>query len=392
MNQTARESILGTSASVSRNGIPWWSWWMSLLVLGLAGFLLLPVPRTTWHTVYGARWAYILVVSSLIAFGLTPILIRLAYFLEVVDLPVGRKVHLEPTPLLGGVAIYTAFGISILANSILDGQVLAIMVGGTLLVVVGILDDVRSVPAGVKLLGQLLAAAAVMQTGVVLTLFPQSVAGTVANAALTLLWLLGITNAMNFFDGMDGLATGLSIITAGLLGFFAALTFQPFLGWFAAAIVGSCLGFLPFNFRPKRPAAIFLGDSGSPFLGFVLAALAVKGEWASDNIIDIGVPVLIFWVFIFDMTHITLTRILTGKVRSFREWIAYVGRDHLHHRLEALLGSKRQTVLLIYLLSVSMGLAALALRNARTLEAVLLTLQAAIIVVIVSILERAGNR
>ncbi|MBI2113723.1 MAG: undecaprenyl/decaprenyl-phosphate alpha-N-acetylglucosaminyl 1-phosphate transferase [candidate division NC10 bacterium] len=392
MNQTARESILGTSASVSRNGIPWWSWWMSLLVLGLAGFLLLPVPRTTWHTVYGARWAYILVVSSLIAFGLTPILIRLAYFLEVVDLPVGRKVHLEPTPLLGGVAIYTAFGISILANSILDGQVLAIMVGGTLLVVVGILDDVRSVPAGVKLLGQLLAAAAVMQTGVVLTLFPQSVAGTVANAALTLLWLLGITNAMNFFDGMDGLATGLSIITAGLLGFFAHLTFQPFLGWFAAAIVGSCLGFLPFNFRPKRPAAIFLGDSGSPFLGFVLAALAVKGEWASDNIIDIGVPVLIFWVFIFDMTHITLTRILTGKVRSFREWIAYVGRDHLHHRLEALLGSKRQTVLLIYLLSVSMGLAALALRNARTLEAMLLTLQAAIIVVIVSILERAGNR
>ena len=392
MNPTARESSLGTPATVSRNGIAWWSWWMSLLVLGLAVFLLLPVPRTTWHTVYGARWAYILVVSSLIAFGLTPVLIRLACFLEVVDLPAGRKVHTEPTPLLGGVAIYTAFGISILANSILDGQVVAIMVGGTLLVVVGILDDVRGMPAGVRLLGQLLAAGVVMQSGVVLTLFPPSVAGTTANAALTLLWLLGITNAMNFFDGMDGLATGLSIITAGLLGFFAALTFQPFLGWFAAAIVGSCLGFLPFNFRPKRPAAIFLGDAGSTFLGFVLAALAVKGEWAADNIIDIGIPVLIFWVFIFDMTHITLTRILTGKVRSFREWIAYTGRDHLHHRLEALLGSKRQTVLLIFLLSVSMGLAGMALRNARTLEAVLLTLQAAIIVVIVSILERAGNR
>ncbi|MBI4841132.1 MAG: hypothetical protein HY803_08680, partial [candidate division NC10 bacterium] len=145
-------------------------------------------------------------------------------------------------------------------------------------------------------------------------------------------------------------------------------------------------------FRPKRPAAIFLGDAGSTFLGFVLAALAVKGEWAPDNIIDIGAPVLIFWVFIFDMTHITLTRILTGKVRSFREWIAYTGRDHLHHRLEALLRSKRQTVLLIFLLSVSMGLAGMALRNARTLEAVLLTLQAAIVVVIVSILERAGNR
>ena len=89
MNPTARENSLGTPATVGWNGIAWWSWWMSLLVLGLAVFLLLPVPRTTWHTVYGARWAYILVVSSLIAFGLTPVLIRLACFLEVVDLPAG---------------------------------------------------------------------------------------------------------------------------------------------------------------------------------------------------------------------------------------------------------------------------------------------------------------
>jgi UDP-GlcNAc:undecaprenyl-phosphate GlcNAc-1-phosphate transferase len=197
---------------------------------------------------------------------------------------------------------------------------------------------------------------------------------------------------MNFFDGMDGLATGLSIITAGFLGLFAALTFQPFLGWLAAAIVGGCLGFLPFNLRPKRPAAIFLGDAGSTFLGFVLAALAVKGEWAENHIIDIAAPVLIFWIFIFDMTHITVARITTGKVRTFQEWIAYVGKDHLHHRLEALLGSRRQTVFLIFFLSISMGLAAMALRNARTLEAVLLILQAAIIVVIVSILEHAGNR
>jgi UDP-GlcNAc:undecaprenyl-phosphate GlcNAc-1-phosphate transferase len=226
----------------------------------------------------------------------------------------------------------------------------------------------------------------------VLTLFPQSVVGSVANSALTLVWLLGITNAMNFFDGMDGLATGLSIITAGFLGFFAALTFQPFMGWLGVAILGSCLGFLPFNLRPKRPAAIFLGDGGSTFLGFVLAALAVKGNWAEDNIIDIAAPVLIFWIFIFDMTYITVARIATGKVRTFQQWIGYVGKDHLHHRLETLLGSRRRTVFLIFSLSISMGLAAVALRNARTLEAVLLLLQAAIIVVIVSILEHAGNR
>jgi UDP-GlcNAc:undecaprenyl-phosphate GlcNAc-1-phosphate transferase len=124
----------------------------------------------------------------------------------------------------------------------------------------------------------------------------------------------------------------------------------------------------------------------------VLAALAVKGEWAASGIIDLAVPILIFWVFVFDMTHVTVARIITGKVRSFREWIDYVGRDHLHHRLAALLGSRRKAVLLIFLLSTSMGLAGMALRSARTLEALLLILQAAIIVVIVSILEHAGNR
>ena len=392
MNETGNREAQRDSAPPAGGDIGRCPWWISFLVLALAGTLLLPGVRTTWHTVYGARWAYILVVSCLISFGLTPILIRLARFLEVLDLPATRKLHAEPTPLLGGLAIYTAFGVSILANSILDNQVVAIMLGASLLVVVGILDDARSVPAGVKLLAQLIAVAVVINSGVVLTLFPQSAVSSAANAALTMVWLLGITNAMNFFDGMDGLATGLSIITAGFLGFFAALTFQPFMGWLAAAVVGGCLGFLPFNLRPKRPAAIFLGDAGSTFLGFVLAALAVKGEWAENHIIDVAAPVLIFWIFIFDMTHITIDRIATRKVRSFREWIAYVGKDHLHHRLEALLGSRRQTVFLIFFLSISMGLAAMALRNARTLEAVLLILQAAIIVVIVSILEHARNR
>ncbi len=386
------EDSAEAEASSAPGGILRVPWWLNLLVLGLAAALLVPAVRTTWHTTYGNRWAYILLMSTLISFGLTPVVIRLACFLEVFDYPASRKVHTVPTPLLGGMAIFTAFAVSILANSILDRQVVAIMIGGSLLVVVGILDDVRGVPAGLKLLAQLLAVAVVLGAGVVLTLFPRTVAGNVANVLLTLVWLLGITNAMNFFDGMDGLATGLSIITAGFLGLFAALTFQPFLGWFAAAIVGACLGFFPFNFRLKQPAAVFLGDAGSTFLGFVLAALAVKGEWAENSIVDIAAPILIFWVFIFDMTHISVTRIATGKVRTFREWIAYVGRDHLHHRLEALLRSKRRAVLLIFLLSTSMGLAAIALANARTIEAVLLTLQAAIIVVIVSILERAGNR
>jgi UDP-GlcNAc:undecaprenyl-phosphate GlcNAc-1-phosphate transferase len=335
---------------------------------------------------------YILIVSSLIAFGLTPLVIRLAHAFDVLDVPASRKVHSAPTPLLGGLAIYAAFITAILANSILDRQVGAILIGGSLLVVVGILDDILDVPAVIKLVAQLVAAAIVIGSGVAITLFPRFWFGNFLDAILTILWLLGITNAMNFFDGMDGLATGLSIVCAGFLGLFAYLSFQPFLGWFAAAIAGSCLGFLPFNFRRKGPALVFLGDAGSTFLGFTLAALAVKGDWAENNIIDIGAPVLIFWVFIYDMTYITVARILTGKVRSFRDWIAYVGRDHLHHRLASLLGSKRQAVFLVFLFAVCTGLAAIALAHASTMEAVILILQAVIIVVIFSILEHAGNR
>ncbi len=137
---------------------------------------------------------------------------------------------------------------------------------------------------------------------------------------------------------------------------------------------------------------MFLGDAGSTFLGFILAALAVKGDWAENNIVDLAAPILIFWVFIFDMTYITLNRIATGRVRSFREWIDYVGRDHLHHRLAALLGSTRQAVFLVFLFATCSGIAAIALLHAETQEAILLIVQSILFAIVFSILERAGNR
>ena len=366
--------------------------WASLAVLTLAAVLLVLVPRAAWPFLQGTRWVNILVGSGLVSFGLTPLVVRAARRLGILDVPASRKVHSVPTPLLGGLAIYVAFAAAILANSIYDRQIVAILSGATLLVLVGVLDDILDVPAAVKMLAQLAATGIVIGSGVVLTLFPHVGMGNLIDGALTVIWLLGITNAMNFFDGMDGLATGLSIITASFLGLFAFLTYQPFLGWLAAAMVGSCLGFLPFNFRPRAPAAIFLGDSGSTFLGFVLAALAVKGEWAENSAVDIAGPVLIFWVFIYDMTYITVARIATGKVRSFRDWIAYVGRDHLHHRLASLLGSNRNAVVLVFAVSVCMGLAGIALVRARTLEASLLILQAVFVAFIFAVLEHAGRR
>jgi UDP-GlcNAc:undecaprenyl-phosphate GlcNAc-1-phosphate transferase len=385
------QTIFESGAPLARPA-PFCSWWISLIPLALAAALLMPPVRVAWHSLYGVRWAYILCLSALLAVGLTPLFGRLAVSLRILDVPSGRKAHAAPTPLLGGLAIYISFLIAFLANSIMDWQMVTILIGGSVLVLVGVLDDARGLPAAVKLLAQLLAVTIVIGSGVSITLFTRSVIGNMVDALLTIVWLLGITNAMNFFDGMDGLAAGLAIITASLLGLFAFLSFQPFLGWFAAALVGSCLGFLPYNFRRGGPALIFLGDAGSTFLGFVLAALAIKGDWAAQNIIDIAAPVLIFWVFIYDMTYITAARILSGKVRSFHAWIAYVGRDHLHHRLAALLGSRPKAVLMIYLISICMGMAAIALVGARPAQAILLICQGILFAAIFSVVEHAGSR
>lgn len=177
------------------------------------------------------------------------------------------------------------------------------------------------------------------------------------------------------------------------MGIVAFQTDQPFMGWIAIAMLGSCLGFLPFNLELKNPASIYLGDTGSTFVGFILAALAIKGNWAENSrIVSFSAPVLIFWVLIFDMTYITVERIVTGKVKSIREWIDYVGTDHLHHRLYALLGDRRKAVFSIYFLCATFGISAIALRYARPIDGILLVIQAFLITVIVSIVEYSGRK
>ncbi len=198
--------------------------------------------------------------------------------------------------------------------------------------------------------------------------------------------------ALTFIDGMDGLATGLAAIAALFLGAIAYQSQQVFLGWVSAALLGSTLGFLPYNFRPGKPASIFLGDAGSNFLGFILAVLAVMGEWAEDNLVDLVAPLLIFGVFIYDMLYITVDRVTSGKVRSLREWIEYVGRDHLHHRLEQVLGRRDYVVVFIYSLSLALSAGATVLMMASPSAALLLIGQAIVILAMVTILERWGRR
>lgn len=367
-------------------------WGVSLLLF-LA--LVTPPVRLFFFDTPG-RWLYIFLMAFSTAALLTPLMIAIATRTGVVDNPGGRKIHARVTPLLGGMAIVIAFSSALLANMILDTKEVVLMVCGTVLALVGLADDCRSIPARFKLAVQVAAVLVLIHYGIILNLFPLYTAwGYGLNALLTILWIVGLTNAMNFIDGLDGLATGVAAIISLFLGLVAFQTGQPFMGWIAIAMLGSCLGFLPYNFSlgTQRQAAIFLGDAGSTFFGFVLAALAIKAEWADNNpIVSFATPILIFWVLIYDMAYISAERILSGKVKSFRDWIDYVGTDHIHHRLLAIFGDRRKVVIFIFSLCATLGISAITLRGATPFDGILTVVQAFLITVLVSILEYRGRK
>ena len=370
------------------------SWLLSAAALGcgVAGILLVPSVRE-WFIAEGLRWLYILLFSFVATFALTPISIVVGARWGLVDRPDERKLHKAPTPRIGGLALYLGFVSAILVNSILADWMVAILISGSLLLLVGILDDARELPAWSKLVAQLAAAGLVIYSGKVLSLFPDGPVGETVNVLLTFLWIVGITNAFNFFDGMDGLAAGLAVLIALFMGAVAFDTHQPGLGWLAVAMIGAGLGFLPFNFRYNDQALVFLGDGGATFIGFTMACLAVKGNWAdNDPIVSFSNPLLIFGVLIYDMIHITAERMATGKVKSVKQWIDYVGRDHLHHRLERVLGSRQASVAMIFVLTICLGLAAIVLRKVGTAEAIMLLAQATLILIMITILEHQGRQ
>ncbi|MBU2623103.1 MAG: hypothetical protein KKD92_12380 [Proteobacteria bacterium] len=365
--------------------------WLSALIVFL--LLLIPIVRHIFFEQFG-RWLYIFLFAFSTAALLTPVMTAIATKAGIVDIPGGRKIHSKVTPLLGGVAIIISFISALLANMILDTRDITLIAGGTVVAIVGLIDDWKNISAGYKLFIQIFVVILLIRSGIILNLFPiHTTWGYLLNAALSIIWIVGLTNAMNFIDGMDGLATGVSAIISLFLGLVAFQTNQPFMGWIAIAMLGSCLGFLPFNFSLHKRASIFLGDAGSTFVGFVLSALAIKAAWADNNpIVSFATPVLIFWVLIYDMAYISIERIISGKVKNFRDWIDYVGTDHIHHRLLAVFGDRRKVVLFIFFLCATLGISAIILRNARLIDGIPTVLQAFLITVIVSILEYSGRK
>ena len=353
--------------------------------------LLLPGVRGRFQAA-GLGWAYLAALAWTLAFFAVPIVRRVAFALGVLDVPAARKVHAVATPLLGGAAVYAAFALTVLFNFSFSRGLKGVAVGATIVVALGLLDDLWDLPAPVKLAGQVAGVAAATAYGVTLNVVPFWLPAALAvNVLLTLLWFLTVTNAVQFLDGMDGLAGGLGVIAALFFAISAFQTGQGYLFFLAAPLVGACLGFLPYNFRPGG-ARIFLGDSGASFIGFTLAGLAVMGEWADDDpLVALLTPVLILAVPLFDIAFVGTVRVVTGKVHSLREWLAYTGKDHIHHRFEAAGLTKTQSVLLIYFIAGTLGLSALLLRQATPRGAAVILIQAACVLAIIAILEGVGR-
>jgi UDP-GlcNAc:undecaprenyl-phosphate/decaprenyl-phosphate GlcNAc-1-phosphate transferase len=365
--------------------------WQTFLALSLVA-LILPSVRSFFFNL-GLRWQYIFLFSFLAACFLTPLCRALALKLKILDRPDWRKIHDQPTPLLGGVAIYVAFSVALLLNNVFLPGMKSLLLGATLIFVMGLIDDVKPLTALLKFVLQVGISLIVIVIGDIhLTFFYHSTWAPFVNIPLTVLWMVGLTNAMNFFDGIDGLASAMSIICALFLGILAFNTDQPALGWFAVAAVAACIGFIPHNFRLGKSALIFLGDAGSTFLGFTLAGLAVLGQWSmTSRFVSLAAPVLIFGVLIFDMVYVNLSRIKNHQARSFTELLACVNKDHLHHRLLFLGFARKEVVFIITTISVCLGMSAFIIMDQKFIEGLLGLFQALLILGLVVALMLKGR-
>lgn len=308
------------------------------------------------------------VLAFMIALGValivTPGVIAFARRTGALDKPDARKVHARPIPRIGGIGIYAAFMVSILVQLLFVDltpeymmSLIGLMVGGTIVVAIGIIDDYCDLPAKVKLLGQIIAAAVLVVAFDVRIDFITDPLGDFIYLEwfaipATIFWVVGLTNTVNLIDGLDGLAAGVSSIAAITIFLVAMEEGIPFVAMLTAALAGAAVGFLYYNFNPAR---IFMGDTGSMFLGFMLAGISVVGAVKSAATIALIVPILALGLPILDTTFAIVRR-----ARNHRP-IFKPDKGHLHHRLLAHGFTQKQAVLLMYVVSGLFGLCALAL-------------------------------
>jgi len=303
------------------------------------------------------QYAPFFLISFALTLLFTPLVRIIAVKWGLVSHPRADRWHKKPTAILGGVGIYlSSFIAALFVTNISSGftnkNVLGLFLGATFLFIVGLIDDKRRLPPYVKLFAQIIAGGIAVFSGIILKLPIDNIFAI----PLTLLWVIGITNAFNLLDNIDGLTAGIAAICSLMLFVSSLVFFNNPLCVFALILSGAALGFLPYNFPPAR---IFMGDSGSMFLGYSLAVISISGtsRHLSNFLITMIIPVLILSVPIFDTLFVMIGRKLQGR------GIFIGGKDHTSHRLVTLGLSPRKTVLLLYLLSFAFGLIAVSYFN-----------------------------
>jgi UDP-GlcNAc:undecaprenyl-phosphate GlcNAc-1-phosphate transferase len=319
----------------------------------------------------------IFLAAFVLSLGLTPVFRKIALRSQFLDTPSGQlKKHTAPVPYLGGLAIYFSFFFIILGTLILtsppdSGQVLALLVGGTVMIIMGLVDDLFSLTPAVKFLFEIIAAVLLIIFGVKLEFLPSH---PILAYFLTVFWVLAVTNAVNIIDIMDGLAGGVAVITClgfVLVPFLDAHSYVPLT---AAVLGGSVLGFLPYNYQPAR---IYMGDSGALFLGFMLSAIAMGHGYTQNNIVGLIAPLFILGVPLYDTALVMMLRFIR-KRSMFRG-----SNDHLALRLRKIGFTVKQTVHLLWFVSVLLALAAgflVRLSEKRALVFILLSFLAAMMI------------
>lgn len=306
--------------------------------------------------------ALAMVVAFLISFASTPVVIGIARKIKAIDVPKDeRRVHKKPIPLIGGLAIFYGFLISVLCFCKIDESLIGILIGAIVIVITGVIDDKYNLPAKIKLLMQIVAAVIVVVFGVEIQYIENPFTNEYItfgwlSIPITILWIVGVTNAVNLTDGLDGLAAGISTIASLSLLVLILFTDNLNLAIITAALAGAGFGFLPYNFNPAK---IFMGDTGSMFLGYMLACISVQGLMKTYTVISFAMPILVLGLPIFDTIFAIVRRVVTGRS------IMSPDRGHLHHRLLDMGFSQRQTVAILYTLTAILCLTALVmfLRN-----------------------------
>jgi UDP-GlcNAc:undecaprenyl-phosphate GlcNAc-1-phosphate transferase len=363
---------------------------ISFIALAALLVLLPPGGFSAWTWTEGLRWGYLFLTAMFAVFLLAPASAWLAVSIGAIDVPDVRKVHSRPVPRIGGAAVYLGFMAALVRNQQFSTGIYGVMAGGTMIFVLGFFDDWKGLAAHTRLFWQVAAALVVTFFGLRLSLPSAFPFGTAVSTVLSVIWLVGIINAFNFMDGIDGLASSMGAVCALLFLGIGWKSDQYPLSFISAALAGACVGFLRVNWRPAR---VFLGDSGSTFIGFMLGCLALYGTWATNNpAVSLSTPLLILGIPIFDIIYTTISRIRNGSVTSVKEWLEYTGRDHFHHRLIKLGFGVRQTVGFILLLNVCLGMGAWSIRHTiSALDTWLLLFQSVLIFLIVVALMLLGR-